>query len=144
VLEVIGVALIGALALEIIALLMSSAGSRLVLFGFGHRSVRALLPTLFIGAAVRFHGQEAGKAAQKAAKHSSIVRGKKSVRRRQLGDMRSRGMRVFIIVLAAIGTLYRISAVAAVPIQAPSIAVTVDGPRCRSSHFDRLLSIAGP
>ena len=66
VLEVIGVALIGALALEIIALLMSSAGSRLVLFGFNIHP-NALLPTVFIGAAAGFMGKKLGEAAQKAA-----------------------------------------------------------------------------
>ena len=53
-------------------------------------------------------------------------------------------MRVFIIVLAAMGTLYRMAAVAAVPIQAPSIAVTVDGHAAILHTSTGLLSIAGP
>ena len=53
-------------------------------------------------------------------------------------------MRAFIIVLAAIGTLYRMTAVAAVPIQAPSIAVTADGRVAILHTSTGLLSIAGP
>ena len=51
-------------------------------------------------------------------------------------------MRLLIIVLAAVGTLHQMTATAAVPIQAPSIAVTADGRVAILNTATGLLSIA--
>ena len=66
ILKLIVVAVVGAVVLELIALFMTRAGSRLILFGF-EIDPNALLPTVVIGATAGFLGKQLGEAASKAA-----------------------------------------------------------------------------
>lgn len=66
VLKLIVVAVVGAVVLELVALFMTRAGSRLILFGF-EIDPNALLPTVVIGATAGFLGKLLGEAASKAA-----------------------------------------------------------------------------